>query len=169
MTDSILKEIKCSMCNHFYNINEKIPIALNNCTHNVCQACFISYNEEGKCPYDGKPFSFDKIMINKKLFELIDYLTLNKMINIDGEENEDEEDKKIKKDKEEKINLKIDLLDEFISVINTKFFFEDKEENINDLEKQINDNYAKIKNDLQIKFKNTKLKFINSKFIQNKF
>ena len=163
MTDSILKEIKCSMCNHFYNTNEKIPIALNNCTHNVCQACFISYNEEGKCPYDGKPFSFDKIMINKKLFELIDYLTLNKMINIDGEENEDEEDKKIKKDKEEKINLKIDLLDEFISVINTKFFFEDKEENINDLEKQINDNYAKIKNDLQIKFKNTKLKFINSK------
>ena len=163
MTDSILKEIKCSMCNHFYNTNEKIPIALNNCTHNVCQACFISYNEEGKCPYDGKPFSFDKIMINKKLFELIDYLTLNKMINVNGEENEDEEDKKIKKDKEEKINLKIDLLDEFISVINTKFFFEDKEENINDLEKQINDNYAKIKNDLQIKFKNTKLKFINSK------
>ena len=163
MTASILKEIKCSMCNHFYNTNEKIPIALNNCTHNVCQACFISYNEEGKCPYDGKPFSFDKIMINKKLFELIDYLTLNKMINVNGEENEDEEDKKIKKDKEEKINLKIDLLDEFISVINTKFFFEDKEENINDLEKQINDNYAKIKNDLQIKFKNTKLKFINSK------
>ena len=163
MTDSILKEIKCSMCNHFYNTNEKIPIALNNCTHNVCQACFISYNEEGKCPYDGKPFSFDKIMINKKLFELIDYLTLNKMINVNGEENEDEEDKKIKKDKEEKINLKIDLLDEFVSVINTKFFFEDKEENINDLEKQINDNYAKIKNDLQIKFKNTKLKFINSK------
>ena len=163
MTDSILKEIKCSMCNHFYNTNEKIPIALNNCTHNVCQACFISYNEEGKCPYDGKPFSFDKIMINKKLFELIDYLTLNKMINVNGEENEDEDDKKIKKDKEEKINLKIDLLDEFISVINTKFFFEDKEENINDLEKQINDNYAKIKNDLQIKFKNTKLKFINSK------
>ena len=163
MTDSILKEIKCSMCNHFYNTNEKIPIALNNCTHNVCQACFISYNEEGKCPYDGKPFSFDKIMINKKLFELIDYLTLNKMINVNGEENEDEEDKKIKKDKEEKINLKIDLLDEFISVINTKFFFEDKEENINDLEKQINDNYSKIKSDLQIKFKNTKLKFINSK------
>ena len=163
MTDSILKEIKCSMCNHFYNTNEKIPIALNNCTHNVCQACFISYNEEGKCPYDGKPFFFFIIMINKKLFELIDYLTLNKMINVNGEENEDEEDKKIKKDKEEKINLKIDLLDEFISVINTKFFFEDKEENINDLEKQINDNYAKIKNDLQIKFKNTKLKFINSK------
>ena len=163
MSDIILKEIKCSICHCFYNINEKLPIALNNCPHNVCQACFITYNEEGKCPYDGKPFSFDKIMINKKLFELIDYLTLNKMINVNGEENEDEEDKKIKKDKEEKINLKIDLLDEFISVINTKFFFEDKEENINDLEKQINDNYAKIKNDLQIKFKNTKLKFINSK------
>ena len=141
MTDNIiLKEIKCSMCNCFYNINEKIPIALNNCTHNVCQACFITYNEEGKCPYDGKPFFFDKIMINKKLFELIDYLTLNKMINSNLDENEDEEEKKIKKDKEEKINFKIELLEEFISVIKTKFFFEDKEENIKDLEKQINEN-----------------------------
>ena len=164
MTDNIiLKEIKCSMCNCFYNINEKIPIALNNCTHNVCQACFITYNEEGKCPYDGKPFSFDKIMINKKLFELIDYLTLNKMINSNLDENEDEEEKKIKKDKEEKINLKIELLEEFISVIKTKFFFEDKEENIKDLEKQINENYTKIKNDLQGKFKNTKYKLINTK------
>ena len=163
MTDIILKEIKCSMCNCFFNINEKIPIALNNCTHNVCQACFIAYNEEGKCPYDGKPFSFDKIMINKKLFELIDYLILNKMINSNLDENEDEEEKKIKKDKEEKINLKIDLLEEFISVIKTKFFFEDKEENINELEKQINDNYTKIKIDLQAKFKNTKYKFINNK------
>ena len=164
MTDNIiLKEIKCSMCNCFYNINEKIPIALNNCTHNVCQACFIAYNEEGKCPYDGKPFSFDKIMINKKLFELIDYLTLNKMINSNLDESEDEEEKKIKKDKEEKINLKIELLEEFISVIKTKYFFDDKEENIKDLEKQINENYTKIKNDLQAKFKNTKYKLINTK------
>ena len=163
MMDIFLKEIKCSICHCFYNINEKIPIALNNCTHNVCQACFITYNEEGKCPYDGKPFSFDKIMINKKLFELIDYLTGNKMINSINDENEDEEIKKINKDKEEKINLKIDLLEEFISVIKTKYFFEDKEEGIKDLEKQINDNYNKIKNDLQTKFKNTKFKFINSK------
>ena len=164
MTDNIiLKEIKCSMCNCFYNINEKIPIALNNCTHNVCQACFITYNEEGKCPYDGKPFFFDKIMINKKLFELIDYLTLNKMINSNLDESEDEEEKKIKKDKEEKINLKIELLEEFISVIKTKYFFDDKEENIKDLEKQINENYTKIKNDLQAKFKNTKYKLINTK------
>ena len=163
MMDIFLKEIKCSICHCFYNINEKIPIALNNCTHNVCQACFITYNEEGKCPYDGKPFSFDKIMINKKLFELIDYLTGNKMINSINDENEDEEIKKINKDKEEKINLKIDLLEEFISVIKTKYFFEDKEEGIKDLEKQINDNYNKIKNNLQTKFKNTKFKFINSK------
>jgi len=163
MTDIILKEIKCSMCHCFYNINEKMPIALNNCTHNVCQSCFITYNEEGKCPYDGKPFSFEKIMINNRLFQLIDYLTGQKMINSDLDENEDEEDKKLKKDKEEKINLKIDLLEEFISVIKTKFFFEDKEESIKEFEKQINDNYAKIKSDLQNKFKNTKYKFINSK------
>jgi len=163
MTDIILKEIKCSMCHCFYNINEKMPIALNNCTHNVCQSCFITYNEEGKCPYDGKPFSFEKIMINNRLFQLIDYLTCQKMINTVLDENEDEEDKKLKKDKEEKINLKIDLLEEFISVIKTKFFFEDKEESIKEFEKQINDNYAKIKSDLQNKFKNTKYKFINSK------
>ena len=163
MTDIILKEIKCSMCHCFYNINEKMPIALNNCTHNVCQSCFITYNEEGKCPYDGKPFSFEKIMINNRLFQLIDYLTCQKMINSVLDENEDEEDKKLKKDKEEKINLKIDLLEEFISVIKTKFFFEDKEESIKEFEKQINDNYAKIKSDLQNKFKNTKYKFINSK------
>ena len=62
------------------------------------------------------------------------------MINSNSHENEDEEEKKIKKDKEEKINLKIELLEEFISVIKTKFFFEDKEENIKDLEKQINEN-----------------------------
>ena len=161
MTDIILKEIKCSMCNSFYNINEKLPIALDNCTHNVCQACFIAYNEEGKCPYDGKPFNFEKIMINKKLFELIDYLNSKKIINSD--EIEDEEDKKVKKDKTEKINLKIDLLEEFISVIKTKFFFEDKEEIINDLEKQINENYIKIKSDLQNKFKNSKYKLINTK------
>lgn len=140
-----------------------MPIALNNCTHNVCQSCFITYNEEGKCPYDGKPFSFEKIMINNRLFQLIDYLTCQKMINTVLDENEDEEDKKLKKDKEEKINLKIDLLEEFISVIKTKFFFEDKEESIKEFEKQINDNYAKIKSDLQNKFKNTKYKFINSK------
>ena len=163
MTDIILKEIKCSMCHCFYNINEKMPIALNNCTHNVCQSCFITYNEEGKCPYDGKPFSFEKIMINNRLFQLIDYLTCQKMINTVLDENEDEEDKKLKKDKEEKINLKIDLLEEYISVIKTKFFFEDKEESIKEFEKQINDNYAKIKSDLQNKFKNTKYKFINSK------
>ena len=163
MNDIILKEIKCSMCNCFYNNNEKIPIALNNCTHNVCQSCFIAYNEEGKCPYDGKPFSFDKIMINKKLFELIDYLIQNNIINVNVDEIETEEDKKIKKDKEEKINLKIDLLEEFITVMKTKFSFEDKEENIQDLEKQINENYTKIKTDLQTKFKNTKFKFINSK------
>ena len=163
MTEIILKEIKCSMCHCFYNINEKMPIALNNCTHNVCQSCFITYNEEGKCPYDGKPFSFEKIMINNRLFQLIDYLTCQKMINTVLDENEDEEDKKLKKDKEEKINLKIDLLEEFISVIKTKFFFEDKEESIKEFEKQINDNYAKIKSDLQNKFKNTKYKFINSK------
>ena len=163
MTEIILKEIKCSMCHCFYNINEKMPIALNNCTHNVCQSCFITYNEEGKCPYDGKPFSFEKIMINNRLFQLIDYLTCQKLINTVLDENEDEEDKKLKKDKEEKINLKIDLLEEFISVIKTKFFFEDKEESIKEFEKQINDNYAKIKSDLQNKFKNTKYKFINSK------
>ena len=161
MTDIILKEIKCSMCNSFYNINEKLPIALDNCTHNVCQACFIAYNEEGKCPYDGKPFSFEKIMRNKKLFELIDYLNSKKIIN--SEEIDDEEDKKVKKVKEEKINLKIDLLEEFISVIKTKYYFEDKKENIKDLEKQINENYNKIKSDLQNKFKNCKNKFINTK------
>ena len=69
----------------------------------------------------------------------------------------------MKKDKEEKINLKIDLLDEFISVIKTKFCFEDKEQNINNLEKQINENYTNIKNDLQNAFKNTKQKYINTK------
>ena len=159
----MLSEIKCSLCDSFYNMSEKIPIALNNCTHNVCQACFISYNDEGKCPYDGKPFTFEKIMINKKLFELISYLIEQKMINEVESIYEDEEDKKIKKDKEEKINLKIDLLEEFVSVIKTKFFFEDKEQTMNDLEKQINDNYNKIKNDLQNKFKNTKQKFINTK------
>ena len=159
----MLKEIRCSLCNCFYNNTEKIPIALNNCTHNVCQACFISFNEEGKCPYDGKPFSFEKIMINKKLFELVNYLIENKIINTLAEEEEDEEDKKIKKDKEEKINLKIDLLNEFISVIKTKFFFEDKEQTINDLEKEINENNSKIKNDLQNMFKNTKQKYINTK------
>ena len=159
----MLKEIRCSLCNCFYNNTEKIPIALNNCTHNVCQACFISFNEEGKCPYDGKPFSFEKIMINKKLFELINYLIENKIVNTLAEEEEDEEDKKIKKDKEEKINLKIDLLNEFISVIKTKFFFEDKEQSINDLEKEINENNSKIKNDLQNMFKNTKQKYINTK------
>jgi len=159
----MLKEIRCSLCNCFYNNTEKIPIALNNCTHNVCQACFISFNEDGKCPYDGKPFSFEKIMINKKLFELINYLIENKIVNTLAEEEEDEEDKKIKKDKEEKINLKIDLLNEFISVIKTKFFFEDKEQSINDLEKEINENNSKIKNDLQNMFKNTKQKYINTK------
>ena len=159
----MLKEIRCSLCNGFYNNTEKIPIALNNCTHNVCQACFISFNEEGKCPYDGKPFSFEKIMINKKLFELINHLIENNIINTLAEEEEDEEDKKIKKDKEDKINLKIDLLNEFISVIKTKFFFEDKEQSINDLENQINENNSKIKNDLQNMFKNTKQKYINTK------
>ena len=158
----MLNEIRCSICNCFYNISEKIPIALNNCTHNVCQACFISYNDEGKCPYDGKPFSFEKIMINKKLFELINYLTDEKLIN-NEDPNEDEEDKKMKKDKEDKINLKIDLLEEFVSVIKTKFFFEDKEQNINDLEKQINENNTKIKNDLQNMFKKSKQKYINTK------
>ena len=77
--------------------------------------------------------------------------------------NEDEEDKKMKKDKEDKINLKIDLLEEFVSVIKTKFFFEDKEQNINDLEKQINENNTKIKNDLQNMFKKSKQKYINTK------
>ena len=159
----MLEEIKCSICNCFYNISEKIPIALNNCTHNVCQACFISYNDEGKCPYDGKPFSFEKIMINKKLFELISYLAeKNIMLELDNP-NEDEDDRRMKKDKLEKINLKIDLLEEFVSVIKTKFFFEDKEQDINNLEKQINDNYTKIKNDLQNQFKNTKQKYINTK------
>ena len=62
-------------------------------------------------------------MINKKLFELISYLIEQKMINEVEDPCEDEEDKKIKKDKEEKINLKIDLLEEFVSVIKTKFFF----------------------------------------------
>ncbi len=102
-------------------------------------------------------------MINKKLFELISYLIEQKMINEVEDPCEDEEDKKIKKDKEEKINLKIDLLEEFVSVIKTKFFFEDKEQNINDIEKQINDNYTKIKNDLQNMFKNSKQKYINTK------
>ena len=159
----MLKEIRCSLCNCFYNNTEKIPIALNNCTHNVCQACFISFNEEGKCPYDGKPFSFEKIMINKKLFELINHLIENNIINTLAEEEEDEEDKKIKKEKEDKINLKIDLLNEFISVIKTKFFFEDKEQSITELENQINENNTKIKNDLQNMFKNTKQKYINTK------
>ena len=158
----MLKEIRCSTCNSFYNINERVPIALNNCTHNVCQACFISLNEDGKCPYDGKPFSFDKIMINKKLLSLITYLIEENLLNQIEDENDDEEDKKMKKDKEDKINLKIDLLDEFISVIKTKFCFEDKEKNITDLEKQINDNYANIKNELANAFKNTKQKNINT-------
>ena len=46
----MLKEIRCSLCNYFYSNTEKILIALNNCSHNVCQPCFISCNEEGKCP-----------------------------------------------------------------------------------------------------------------------
>jgi len=46
-------------------------------------------------------------------------------------------------------------LNEFISVIETKFFFEDKEQSINDLEKQINENDSIIRNDLQNMFKNT--------------
>ena len=76
---------------------------------------------------------------------------------------EDEEDKKIKKDKEDKINLKIDLLNEYVSVIKVKFFFDDKEQSINDLENQINGNNSKIKNDLQNMFKNTMKKYINTK------
>jgi len=39
-------------------------------------------------PNDGKPFSFEKIMINKKLFELINYLIENKIINTLAEEEE---------------------------------------------------------------------------------
>ena len=159
----MLEEIKCSLCNCFYNITEKIPIVLNNCTHNVCQSCFITYNDEGKCPYDGKPFSFDKIMINKKLIDLFNYLTEKNIMKELDDPNEDEEDRKKKKEKIEKINLKIDILEEFVSVIKTKFCFEDKEQNIKDLEKQINENYEKIKNDLQNQFKNSKQKYINTK------
>lgn len=159
----MLDEIKCPICNCFYNTMEKIPIALNNCTHNVCQACFIALNDEGKCPFDGKPFSFEKFMINKQLLDLITFLMEKKLLNEIEDPNEDEEDRKNKKDKIDKINLKIDLLEEFVSVIKTKISFEDKEQYINDLEKQINDNYTKIKNDIQIQFKNNKFKSINNK------
>ena len=131
----MLKEIRCSMCNGFYNNSERIPIALNNCTHNVCQACFISNNEGGKCPYDGKPFSFDKIMINKKLLELINYLMDKNMLK--EEPDETEEEIKYKKEKEDKINLKIDLLGEFITVIKANFVFDDKIQYINNLEKNL--------------------------------
>ena len=130
----MLSEIKCPMCKNFYNNTEKIPIALNKCTHNVCQACFISNSDEGKCPYDGKIFSFEQIMINKQLLELINYLIEKKLIYVEMSEFEDDDDKKIRKDKEDKINLKIDLLDEFISVIKTKFYFEDKEQIIKEIE-----------------------------------
>lgn len=160
----MLKEIRCSMCNQFYNTSEKMPIALNNCTHNVCQACFISYNEEGKCPFDGKPFSFDKIMINKKLLELITYLIENNLIESESQEEEIEEQiRKEKKEKEEKINLKIDLLKEYISSVTTNFYLEDKEQEIIDWEKYINDDYKENKNKLSNLFKNTKNKYINSK------
>ena len=59
-------------------------------------------------------------MINKKLLGLVTYLIEENLLNQIEDENDDEEDKKMKKDKEEKINLKIDLLDEFISVIKNK-------------------------------------------------
>ena len=131
----MLKEIRCSLCNYFYSNTGKILIALNNCAHNVCQPCFISCNEEGKCPYDGRPFSFEKIMINKKLFELINYQIKNKIINTLAEE--EEEDKKRQRGKNKYKNRFIEWI--YFSD-KKKFFFEEKEQSINDLEKQINEN-----------------------------
>ena len=163
----MLKEIRCSMCNGFYNNSERIPIALNNCTHNVCQACFISNSEKGKCPYDGKPFSFDKIMINKKLLELINYLMDKNMLK--EEPDETEEEIKYKKEKEDKINLKIDLLGEFITVIKANFVFDDKIQYINNLEKNIKENYEEKKTELENLFNNTENKIQNTKDHQKRF
>ena len=163
----MLKEIRCSMCNGFYNNSERIPIALNNCTHNVCQACFISNNEGGKCPYDGKPFSFDKIMINKQLLELINYLMDKNMLK--EEPDETEEQLKYKKEKEDKINFKIELLGEFITVIKTNFFFEDKVQYINNLEKNLKETYEEKKVELENLFNNCENKIQNTKNHQKKF
>ena len=163
----MLKEIRCSMCNGFYNNSERIPIALNNCTHNVCQACFISNNEGGKCPYDGKPFSFDKIMINKQLLELINYLMDKNMLK--EEPDETEEQLKYKKEKEDKINFKIELLGEFITVIKTNFFFEDKVQYINNLEKNLKETYEEKKVELENLFNNCENKMQNTKNHQKKF
>lgn len=122
----MLEEIKCPICNEFYNSEGRIPIILNMCDHNICQECLF-LTVDNKCPLDGKLINISQISTNQIFLNLIE--DLNKK-----DPNIFIEDKDIK-EKEEKLNTQIDLISEYLRIIQANYFIDDKQEYIDNTKK----------------------------------
>ena len=136
----MLEEIKCPICNEFYNSEGRIPIILNMCDHNICQECLF-LTVDNKCPLDGKLINISQISTNQIFLNLIE--DLNKK-----DPNIFIEDKDIK-EKEEKLNTQIDLISEYLRIIQANYFIDDKQEYIDNTKKNVNNEYSKAKEEIE--------------------
>ena len=135
------EEIKCPICNEFYNTEGRIPIILNNCDHNICQECLF-LTPDNKCPLDGKSINISQISVNKIFLNLIEDLN-NKDSTIFLPEDPE------MKEKEEKLNIQIDLISEYLRIIQSNYFIDDKQEYINNTKKNVYNDYCNAKENIE--------------------
>lgn len=137
----MLEEIKCPICNEFYNSEGRIPIILNMCDHNICQECLF-LTEDNKCPLDGKSINISQISINTIFLNLIEDLNTKDPNIFNPEDTEI-------KEKEEKLNIQIDLISEYLKIIQGNYFIDDKQEYIDNTKKNIYNDYCKAKEEIE--------------------
>ena len=139
----MLNEIKCPLCKLLYNPNSKIPIILLECHHNICQECLVNLNEN-ICPIHNKPFLIEQSTVNKTLLNLIDFIDSKNfeiindlredediIYNNNNNYNNDNNNFNLEKnltnvEKEEKITLKMDLINEYLQIIKGNYSLNEK-------------------------------------------
>ena len=158
----MFNEIKCPLCKLLYNPNSKIPIILLECHHNICQECLVNLNEN-ICPIHNKPFLIEQSTVNKTLLNLIDFIDSknfeiinelrndediiydNNNNNFNNNNNLNLEKNLTNIEKEEKIKLKMELINEYLQIIKGNYSINEKKNILNETKDFIQNEYSQTK------------------------
>lgn len=103
--NNLFQELKCPNCKNFFNSAENLPLVITQCGHNICKECFDK-KKIYICAVDNKRIDSTALPANNVLADLISTLPLSTM-------NFDED--------EEIITMKIEVFNEYITMINENF------------------------------------------------
>ena len=103
--NNLFQELKCPNCKNFFDSAEHLPLVITQCGHNICKECFDK-KKIYICAIDNKRIDSTSLPSNNVLADLISTLPLSAM-------NFDED--------EEIITMKIEVFNEYITMINENF------------------------------------------------